>query len=47
MVGKYLAAVALLIVMLVLTLYYPAMLFWLGGDPDKGPLSPAGISASC
>jgi len=38
-VGKYLAAVALLIVMLVLTLYYPAIMFGVGGNPDRGPLA--------
>ncbi|MBI4496279.1 MAG: ABC transporter permease subunit [Chloroflexi bacterium] len=35
--GKFLASLAILAVMLVLTLYYPLLLFWFG-DPDPGPL---------
>lgn len=36
-VGKYLSALAVLLAMLALTLYYPAMLV-VFGDPDIGPL---------
>jgi ABC-2 type transport system permease protein len=36
--GKYLAVVAVLVVMLGLTLYYPAILYLMGGRPDQGPM---------
>ncbi len=36
--GKYLASLVLLLVMLALTLYYPALLYLLGGNPDRGPM---------
>jgi ABC-2 type transport system permease protein len=36
--GKYLAVVAILVVMLGLTLYYPAILYLMGGRPDQGPM---------
>jgi ABC-2 type transport system permease protein len=36
-IGKYLGSVGILVVMLVLTLYYPIMLF-VFGDPDPGPI---------
>lgn len=35
--GKYLASLVTLLVMLALTFYYPLLLFWFG-DPDLGPL---------
>lgn len=35
--GKYLASLGILTGMLILTLYYPLLLFWFG-DPDFGPL---------
>jgi ABC-2 type transport system permease protein len=37
-IGKYLAALGVLAVMLALTLYYPVLLILLGGNPDRGPL---------
>jgi len=37
-IGKYLSALVLMLVMLVITLYYPALLFLLGGNPDRGPI---------
>ncbi len=36
--GKYLASLVLMLVMVGLTLYYPALLILLGGDPDRGPI---------
>lgn len=36
--GKYLASFVLMLAMLLLTLYYPALLFLLGGNPDRGPI---------
>lgn len=36
--GKYLAALGILIVMLALTLYYPILLLMAGADPDMGPI---------
>ncbi|MBI2866573.1 MAG: ABC transporter permease subunit [Chloroflexi bacterium] len=35
--GKYLASLATLAVMLALTFYYPLLLYWFG-DPDTGPI---------
>jgi len=35
--GKFLGSLGILAVMLALTLYYPALLFWFG-DPDIGPI---------
>lgn len=35
--GKFLAALSILLAMLALTLYYPLLLFWFG-DPDFGPI---------
>ena len=35
--GKYLGALAFLLVMLAFTLIYPAILFWVG-EPDRGPM---------
>lgn len=35
--GKFLASFVILVAMLLLTLYYPMMLFWFG-DPDIGPI---------
>jgi len=35
--GKYLGSIGVLVVMLILTLYYPLMLF-IYGDPDLGPI---------
>ena len=37
-VGKYLAAMALFGVMLLCTLYYPIILWRIGGNPDWGPV---------
>ena len=36
--GKYVAAIALMLAMLAITLYYPALLWLLGGNPDRGPM---------
>jgi len=36
--GKFLSSLAILLVMLALTLYYPLLLFWFG-DPDPGPIA--------
>ena len=36
-IGKYLASLAVFVVMVGLTLYYPLLLFWFG-DPDPGPI---------
>jgi ABC-2 type transport system permease protein len=36
--GKFLAALGLFGVMLLLTLVYPLTLFWVGGNPDTGPI---------
>jgi ABC-2 type transport system permease protein len=36
--GKFLASLGILAVMLALTLYYPLLLFWFG-DPDPGPIA--------
>jgi ABC-2 type transport system permease protein len=36
-IGKYLGALGLLLVMLAFTLYYPALLF-IFGNPDRGPM---------
>lgn len=37
-VGKFLAALGLFSLMLLLTLYYPLLLWRLGGKPDTGPI---------
>lgn len=37
-VGKFLGSMGLLLVMLVLTLYYPLVLVLVGGMPDMGPI---------
>ncbi len=36
--GKFLAALGLFVVMLAFTLYYPFLLWYLGGNPDFGPI---------
>lgn len=36
--GKFIAALSILLAMLALTLYYPLLLFWFG-DPDFGPIA--------
>lgn len=36
--GKFLAALGLFCIMLLITLYYPLMLWRLGGNPDIGPI---------
>ncbi|MFZ9857279.1 MAG: ABC transporter permease subunit [Roseiflexaceae bacterium] len=36
--GKYLAAMGLFLLMLVATLYYPFLLWRIGGNPDWGPI---------
>jgi ABC-2 type transport system permease protein len=38
-IGKYLGAILFLFFMLLLTLYYPALLYMLGGFPDTGPMA--------
>jgi len=38
-VGKYLAAMALFLIMLATTLYYPFVLWRIGGNPDWGPIA--------
>ena len=43
-IGKYLGAILFLFFMLLPTLYYPALLYMLGGQPDSGPMA-AGSSA--
>ena len=37
-VGKFLGSLGILVVMLVLTFYYPILLMWFG-DPDMGPIA--------
>lgn len=36
--GKYIACLLLVLVMIAFTLYYPALLMFVGGNPDRGPL---------
>ena len=38
-VGKYLAAMGLFLIMLAATLYYPFILWRIGGSPDWGPIA--------
>jgi ABC-2 type transport system permease protein len=38
-IGKYLGAILFLFFMLLPTLYYPALLYMLGGQPDTGPMA--------
>lgn len=37
-IGKFVAALGLMVVLLVLTMYYPLLLYILGGAPDAGPI---------
>jgi ABC-2 type transport system permease protein len=37
--GKYLGALGFLLFMLAFTLYYPALIYFLGGSPDVGPMA--------
>jgi ABC-2 type transport system permease protein len=36
--GKFVAGLGLMIVLLILTMYYPLLLYILGGAPDAGPI---------
>jgi len=36
--GKFMAGLGLMVVLLILTMYYPLLLYVLGGAPDAGPI---------
>jgi ABC-2 type transport system permease protein len=42
--GKFLSALAILVVMLAITLYYPLLMYWFG-SPDSGPIFSAYLGA--